>query len=120
MLSSFWLLLDVINGYSKMQGTFGVGSFEDRFRPLKSVLPAHGVVGYASDNPQNSQAGLAEFYLAQYTLAPTIVSSSVASKGSLVVVNFHSTAPDLRTLQSLHLRLVQNFGAGVLLCRKDE
>lgn len=102
-----------------MQTTFGVEAFEDRFRALRSALPPRATVAYASDNPTDSQTSLGEFYLTQYTLAPAIVSGSAPSKGSLVVVNFHTPTPDMKKVQDLHLELVQNFGGGVLLCRQN-
>lgn len=120
LLSSFWLLLDVVSGYSKTFEAFGVGAFEDRLLPVKPALPPHGVIGYASDNPVDSTAGLGEFYLTQYVLAPAIVSASPVPKGSLEVVNFHAPRPDLSKLEPLHLTIIQNFGSGVLLCRKNQ
>lgn len=120
LLSSFWWLLDVITGYSNASNTFGVASFEERFQPLRKILAPHSTVGYASDNPYNNSASLGEFYLTQYTLAPTIVTEAAPSKGMLVVVNSHSPQPDLRKLQAQHLALVQNIGGGVLLCRRNE
>lgn len=117
LASSFWLLLDVISGYSNRAQTFGVDSFEDRFRELRKAVPPHSVVGYTSDNPANEDSALAEFYLTQYTLAPTIVTAS--TNEPLVVVNDHKPQPDLARLQAQHLTVLQNFGNGVLLCRNN-
>jgi hypothetical protein len=117
LTSSFWLLLDVVAGYYNVSRTFGVGSFEDRFQSLRKALPAHSVVGYASDNPTNDVAALSEYYLTQYALAPTVVSFS--PNESMVVVNNHAARPDLAKLRAQHLTLIQNFGNGVLLCRND-
>jgi hypothetical protein len=117
VLSSFWLLLDVVSGYSNTSQTFGVASFEDRFQGLRKALPAHAVVGYASDNPTNDASALGEFYLTQYVLAPTIVTASPSQ--ALVVVNYHNPQPDMAKLRAQHLTLIQNFGNGVLLCRND-
>ena len=117
LVSSFWLLLDVVNGYSNRAQTFGVDSFEDRFRELRKTLAPHSVVGYTSDNLDNDVAAQAEYYLTQYTLAPTIVDST--PNEPLVVVNFHNPQPDLAKLQAQHLTLVRDFGSGVLLCRNN-
>jgi hypothetical protein len=117
LMSSFWLLLDVVRGYSDLSRTFGVASFEDRFQALRKALPSHSVVGYASDNPTNDASAIAEFYLTQYALAPTIVTSSL--KESMVVVNYHTPQFDPAKLRAQHLTLIQNFGNGVLLCRND-
>jgi len=117
LASSFWLLLDVVSAYSNRSRTLGVDSFEDRFRELRKALAPHSEVGYISDNPTNDEAAQAEFYLTQYTLAPTIVDAS--PNRPLVVANYHSPQPDLAKLQAQHLVLLQDFGNGVLLCHNE-
>jgi hypothetical protein len=81
---------------------------DQRFARLKTLLPTRGVVGYV-DAPGNSNA--ANYYLAQYALAPLLVDYS--PQHSLVVGNFpaKSLPPDL----SPNLRLIKDFGNGVLL-----
>ncbi len=77
---------------------------DQRFSALRSSLPPQGIVGYIGD-PGN----LADYYLAQYALAPLVVDRS--PNHPLVVGNFPS---------SLHpaphnLQLIKDFGNGVLL-----
>jgi len=110
-------MLDVVSGYYNRAQTFGVDAFEDRFQALGKLLAPHSVVGYTSDNPANDDSALAEFYLAQYTLAPTIVTNTINQP--LVVVNYHNPQPDLAKLGAQHLTVVQNFGNGILLCRNN-
>jgi hypothetical protein len=79
---------------------------DQRFAALKQDLPQRGIVGYVgnSDSP-------ADYYLAQYALAPLVVDHS--SNHSLVVGDFSVSSPAAMPLD--HLRLVKDFGNGVLL-----
>lgn len=79
---------------------------DQRFAALKQALPQQGIVGYVgnADSP-------ADYYLAQYALAPLVVDHS--SNHSLVVGNFSVSPPP--ALLPDHLRLGQDFGNGVLL-----
>jgi hypothetical protein len=74
------------------------------------------VYGYLSDNLPNDPSALPEFYLTQYTLAPAIVKPTTAER--LVIVNFHDNKPDAKLLRANGLAQVQNFGNGVVLCRR--
>jgi len=76
-----------------------------RFAAVKSALPHAGVVGYIGETGE-----LADYYLAQYALAPLVVDRS--ANHSLVVVNFPDTPPPA---PALPLLLVTDFGHGVLL-----
>jgi hypothetical protein len=116
LVSSFWFLLDVLGTASHATKTFGVVAFENRFNDFRKTVQPHTVLGYVSDNPPNDPSARAEFYLTQYTLAPAIVKPTADEK--LVIVNYHSTQPDANLLQTNHLVSVQNFGIGVLLCRR--
>jgi hypothetical protein len=86
---------------------FTLGS-DQRFAQLKAVLPARGVVGYVDTR---GSADVANYYLAQYALAPLVVDYS--PQHALVVGNFpaNSSARDL----SPNLHLIRDFGNGVLL-----
>ena len=79
---------------------------DQRFARLKVELPPRGVIGYIGTE---GTPGLADYYLAQYALAPLVLDRS--PNHSIVVANF----PDsLRTApQDLHL--VKDFGNGLLL-----
>lgn len=78
-----------------------------RFAALRAALPQHGVIGYVGDT---GEPGVAPYYLAQYALAPLVLDRSL--NHPLVVGNFSSSAP---TASFEKLRLVQDFGNGVLL-----
>jgi hypothetical protein len=78
---------------------------DQRFAALKAALPPRGVVGYIGD----SSDPVADYYLAQYALAPLVIDRS--PNHPLVIANFLSARPSA----SDHLQLVTDFGNGVLL-----
>jgi len=80
---------------------------DQRFAPVKSRLPASGVIGYLGENGNSSTP---DYYQAQYALAPLVVDRS--SHHAIVIGNFPLSRPsDLPP----NLRLVEDFGGGVLL-----
>jgi hypothetical protein len=78
---------------------------DQRFATLKAALPPRGVVGYIGE----SSDPVADYYLAQYALAPLVVDRS--PDHPLVIGNFPAAQPS----SSEHLQLVTDFGNGVLL-----
>jgi hypothetical protein len=116
IVSTFWFLLDVLGTASHNKQAFGVAAFENRFNDFRKTVQPHSVFGYLSDNPPNDPSAQAEFYLTAYTLAPAILKPSINE--NLVILNSHSSQPDAKLLQANHLLPVQDFGNGVLLCRR--
>ena len=116
LASSFWLLLDLISVYTR-NTAFGVAGFENRFAEFQKTIRPHTVLGYLSDNPLNDPSSQSEFNLTQYTLAPAIVKPSADEH--LVVINYHSKAPDPAVLSARRLVPIHDYGNGVLLCRND-
>jgi hypothetical protein len=78
---------------------------DHRFAALKAALPPSGVVGYVGD----SRDPVADYYLAQYALAPLVIDRS--PNHALVIGNF----PASLHASVEHLQLVTDFGNGVLL-----
>jgi hypothetical protein len=115
LCSAFWSLLDILGAVSN-RPTFGVAAFENRFDELRKTIRPHSVYGYVSDNAPNDPSARPEFYLTQYTLAPAIVKPTVQEP--LVIANFHANQPNQALLRANNLVQVQNFGNGVLLCRR--
>lgn len=115
LFSTFWSLLDVLGAVSHNQ-IFGVASFENRFDELRKTIRPHSVYGYLSDNAPNDPSARPEYYLTQYTLVPALVKATTQEQ--LVIVNFHSDKPDDKLLRVNQLAPVQNFGNGVVLCRR--
>lgn len=84
---------------------------DQRFAALKASLPERGVIGYVGDP---GAAALGDYYLTQYALAPLMIDHS--TNHALVVGNFPSSpAGSPAASPSDNLRLVQDFGDGVLL-----
>lgn len=104
LLSTVRILSDAPNPRRPYTDTVGPGS-DQRFALLKPALPQQGIVGYVGDSTSP-----ADYYLAQYALAPLIVDHS--SNHPLVVGNFSNSPP---AVPPDHLQLVKNFGNGVLL-----
>jgi hypothetical protein len=117
LASSCWWLLDLVGDYTRNAGTFGVEAFDNRFTNLRNTVTPNTVFGYISDNPERTQVNQAEYYLTQYALAPAVVIES--PNAQLVVANTHTPTPNVAALKSNNLALIQDFGNGVLLCRRS-
>ena len=85
---------------------------------MRKALPAHGVVGYATDAAPDATTRSTEYYLTQYALSPVVVVDDATQP--LVVANFHSTAVNPQVLRDRHLVPVQDFGNGVFLLKRTE
>lgn len=86
---------------------------DQRFSALKAALPRGGVVGYVGES---GNSGTADYYLAQYALAPLVLDHS--SNHPLVIGNF--TAVSKATGFADNLQLLKDFGNGVLLFANKE
>jgi len=85
-----------------------IGARSDkRFATVKSHLPTNGIIGYIGET---GDSALPDYYLTQYALAPLVVDRS--AHHSVVIGNFPHTLPS--EIPS-DLKLVQDFGNGVLL-----
>ena len=85
---------------------------DQRFAQLKAALPPRGVIGYIGEP---GVAGTADYYLAQYALAPLVVDGS--ENHPLVIGNF----PDRSNEPApANLKLVGNFGDGLFLFSNEE
>ena len=102
-----------------------ISNYEQRFAELRKVLPAHGVVGYLGhpeprgSTPRDSNAAallhFRRYLLAQYTLAPLLLIES--TEPEFVVGNFDR---DAAIPEPTGLRLVRDFGGGLVLLRRSE
>lgn len=77
-----------------------------RFAALRAALPQQGILGYIGNSNDP-----ADYYLAQYALAPLVVDHS--PNHALVVCNL--TASEAQDMSPNHLQLLKDFGNGVLL-----
>jgi hypothetical protein len=85
---------------------------DQRFAAVKTRLPATGVIGYIGESGNSS---IPDYYLAQYALVPLVVDRS--THHAIVIGNFPLSQPsDLPP----NLRLVEDFGGGVLLLAGED
>jgi len=80
---------------------------DQRFAAVKSHLPARGIIGYIGESGSSSTP---DYYLTQYALAPLVVDHS--THRAIVIGNFPLSPP---SALPPNLRLVEDFGSGVLL-----
>jgi len=87
---------------------------EQRFQPLRIGLSSHRLIGYVSDDMADgsftSLDGMQEYFIAQYSLVPTIV--VVGTGHELVLGNFTepSAAGDVPGLEGLSIIEVADTG----------
>jgi len=83
-----------------------------RFAAVKTRLPATGVIGYIGESGNSSTP---DYYLTQYALAPLVVDRS--THHAIVIGNFPLSPP---SNLPPNLRLVEDFGSGVLLLAGED
>ena len=111
LLSSAWMIFNSPKPWHIEVDSLGARS-DKRFATLKSHLPANGVIGYIGET---GDSALPDYYLTQYALAPLVIDRS--AHRSIVIGNFPHTLPS--EIPS-DLKLVQDFGNGVLLFASKE
>jgi hypothetical protein len=108
LLSAARLIVDAPTPTRIAESSAQIDNFSDRrFALLKATLPQRGVVGYLGES---GPLAIGRYYLTQYALAPLVVENS--PNHALVIANFPSSPP---TAPPENLRLVKDFGNGVLL-----
>jgi hypothetical protein len=97
----------------------GVTQFTARYQPVRSLLPDKGVIGYMTDPAAAADEvnATAEFYLAQYALAPIVVVNS--SNQRYVVTNFHVMVTT-GSMADQGFKLVREFGNGVAVFENQQ
>lgn len=85
---------------------------DQRFTAVKTRLPAGGVIGYLGESGDSSTP---DYYLTQYALAPLVVDRS--THHAIVIGNFPLSPP---SSIPPNLRLVEDFGSGVLLLAGED
>lgn len=101
-----------------------ISASDRRFQPLRSVLPARGVVGYLGHpdprgpTPQQADAAallhFRRYLLAQYALAPLVLIES--TEPEFVIGNFDSGPLPPAPAQ---MRVMRDFGDGLVLYRRS-
>ena len=108
----------------RVPGKDEITLYEKRLEELKKLLPLQSAVGYITDtevrfNPPYSPEDVIQvknWLLTQYSLAPVIVAKD--PNHGLVVGVFEDPKIDLDLFVNQGLRVVQNFGNGVVLFKK--
>jgi hypothetical protein len=100
--------------YAEMPQPEVVTRNDERFARLRSRLPAHGVVGYVGAKELIEEYDVNPYFMAQYALCPAILSRRPDQP--LDVGNFGPSDP---RPTGEELRVIEDFGDGVLLYRRD-
>jgi len=104
--------------------------YVSRFDGVKKMLPSYGVIGYVGDARYNADGSLnggamRNWYLAQYTLAPVVLSTEGGHGLFLINTSPDGSDPDSLeeggyTVQDLGFgNKILNFGNGVKLMRNE-
>jgi hypothetical protein len=124
-LLSLWLTFrfaDEFTAYSRQTpDPWAMARQQARYALLRAELPAPSVVGYYSDVPPGAGKGNLAFFATVYSMAPhLVVEESGGRRMELVVGNF-SRRPDLGRLERERgLKLVKDYGGGVMLFRREK
>lgn len=104
----------------KLIGKDEVALYERRFDEVRKSLPSHGVVGYISSKQVPDirfDPAARDYYLTQYALSPLLVVYS--DEPRWVVGNFHDPVAGAKMAADRNLIVVEDFGNGVMLFRRE-
>jgi hypothetical protein len=119
LYQTFSLLTRTTKMYFERADADPVTVVEQRFAPLKPRLLKSEKIGYVTDVPeQQHDQWFNEYFLTQYSLAPTIVDNSVDCC-SLILANVHDPSSVQLLIRNGRLSLVQDYGGGVLLLSRQ-
>jgi hypothetical protein len=100
--------------------SYRVGFQHERLRQLNAELPREGILGYVSDLPFGGTQDSAAFLGAQYVLAPRLlVRVNNPVKPEWVLGNFSRAVDPAPYAAAHHLRVVKEYGPGVVLFRRE-
>lgn len=112
---NLWVIHEAVKG--DLRDSVAIN--QQRFAAIRKDLPADRAVGYASDLPRDpvQDRFLTAFVQAQSALAPHLVLDTYAL--TPIVGNFPDTRPDSARLAAMGLRVVRDYGHGVLLLTRS-
>lgn len=128
LYSNLQLLVGSMGFDPNIVGNDEITLYQRRFDWVKEMLPEYGVVGYMGDALKNADGsqnavGLRNWYLAQYTLAPVVLSAASGQRLYLVNRSPDGTEPIEGggfTEQDLGFgNRILDFGNGVKLLRSE-
>jgi hypothetical protein len=97
------------------ENTVDISRYENRFLTLRQSLQ-RGIVGYISDDADDTDVSKTRLAVARYALSPVIIVRSLDYP--LIVGNFHSRIPDYETYRKKGLIRVRDFSNGIVLFRR--
>ena len=100
---------------------WAVAKQEVRFEALRAELPVPSVLGYYSDVAFDEGGNPAAFYVALYNMVPHMVTPDPDAKVTDLVLGNFARRPDLDRLErEKGLKLVKDYGRGVMLFRREK
>ena len=94
-----------------------VTRFEKSISLLKEKLPPHGIVGYFNDiEPETLYAE--EYWRTQYVLSPIIIQKNLDHQ--FIVGVLHPSVPERRRYEGINLSLIEEFGGGIVLLKRNK
>ena len=109
LLTIFQLLLDAISAKAPDESA-SIPVFETRFDEVKKAVPPDAVLGFITDSSMADPNVQAEYFVAQYALAPRVVANRADQK--LVLGIIHNPTPRFPNLP-----MIRDFGNGIRLYR---
>ncbi|HTP31785.1 MAG TPA: hypothetical protein VMJ75_06405 [Candidatus Acidoferrales bacterium] len=97
---------------------FQISAAFRRLDPVRGAVPDRAVMGYLTDLEPGSGMETAMFLTAQYVLAPRLLERNL--EHAWVLGNFTRPADFAALGKSKSLRLERDFGAGVVLFRREK
>ena len=121
LVSSLAFFEENVASYRESPDPWAIARQQKRLAAVKSELPANSLLGYYSDVRFSDRRAAVAFFAVLYTLAPhLVVADEVKPLPELTVGNF-SRRPDLGQLdREQGLRLVKDYGLGVMLLRREK
>ena len=92
-----------------------ISQYEEKYEKLRELLPTYSVVSYVSDDQKDENA--ARYYIAQYALAPTVLTRSLNQK--MIIGNFSSASAKSEMCKKFSLVTIKDFGGGVIIFNRD-
>jgi len=96
---------------------------DQSYTSIKEILPPRGVYRYISDSAANPSEFFMFYYIAQYSLAPRVLTDSLHT--DTIVTNFYKTGSIDNPQNPLYAirsqwTILSNNGAGVMLLKKNK
>jgi len=118
-VTDYWRFATAYN--EKNPDAYRIGFQEPRFRAVAAQVPPNAVLGYISNLGFNDLKGSTAFFGAQYGLTPRILVPWDSEYATGLVLGNFSTQIDPESYAASHgMVLVEDFGAGVILFRKEQ